>query len=109
MRGDSISIKSPRKSLIINERATPSLSGCADGEASILSPLLRLLEAHVESVRKAQVKFDLRISCAIYCDEGCNQGFHLSEVLVERTAKLGLSIDFDMYFLGDGAPTSSEI
>jgi hypothetical protein len=74
-----------------------------------LEALLKLLEANAESVRRAQVKFDAGISCAIYYHGGCNEGFHLSEALVERTAKLGLSLDFDMYFLGDSNPANGEI
>ena len=73
-----------------------------------LEALLTILESNIESVRQAKEKFDAGICCAIYYYEGCDQGFHLSEAIVERIAALGLSIDFDLYFLGDDVSNNGE-
>jgi hypothetical protein len=66
-----------------------------------IEALLSFLESNIEAVQKAKENFEVGVSCAVYYHEGCNQGFYLTESIIERLAKLNLSIDFDLYFLGD--------
>ena len=72
----------------------------ADTEEHIES-LLSFLEKNIKAVKLAKEKFEAGILCAIYYYEGCNEGFHLSETIIDRLAKMNLSIDFDLYFLGN--------
>jgi hypothetical protein len=76
-----------------------------------LTALLPLLEGKAEDVSKVIERHEAEIRCAVYYhEEHCNQGFHLGENVVARMAKLGLSIDFDLYFLGgDDVPASDEV
>ncbi len=74
-----------------------------------IEALLSVLEENVEGVSKAIEYFSAEIRCAIYYHEnGCNQGFNLSESVIMRIAKLGLSIDFDLYFLGNEGRVSED-
>ena len=79
----------------------------ADAEEHIES-LLSILESKIEIVQTAKENFDAGISCAIYYRNGCNQGFHLSEFIIARIAKMSLSIDFDLYFLGEDESENDE-
>ncbi len=74
-----------------------------------LGALLTVLESNIESVRKAKEIFEAGISCAIYYHEGFNQGILLPEAMVRRIAKLGLSIDFDLYFLAEDISNDNKI
>lgn len=76
-----------------------------------IEALLSLLEENAEGVSKVMERYAAEIRCAIYYyEEGCNHGFNLSESVIARVANLGLSIDFDLYFLGeDQVSTNGEI
>lgn len=74
-----------------------------------IEALLSVLEENVEGVSKAVEHFSAEIRCTIYYYENsCNQGFNLSENVIARIAKLGLSIDFDLYFLGNESKVSED-
>jgi hypothetical protein len=66
-----------------------------------IDKLLSILESNAEIVRKAKQNFDATILCAIYYYDTYNEGFNLSESIIQRLSKLELSIDFDLYFLGN--------
>jgi hypothetical protein len=65
-----------------------------------LAALLTQLEAHVAGVRSLASSSDVGIQCAAYWHTS-QPGFHLSRELLSRVAALGVSLDFDMYCIGD--------
>jgi hypothetical protein len=81
-------------------------SGLADTDSieRHLEALLETLERYDTGVRRAAAEHDAGINCAAYWRTS-QPGFHLSELIVARVAALGLSLDFDMYCLGDDEET----
>jgi len=65
-----------------------------------LVALLSLLIQRVDRVKTTVERFPCWIRCAIYYVD-FTPGINLSETVIRDTAALGLSIDFDLYFLGD--------
>lgn len=68
-----------------------------------LNALLDLLEKHAESIRAVAVSFEAGVNVAAYFRESFNPGFHASASTLKRLADLGLSLDFDLYFLNESA------
>jgi hypothetical protein len=69
--------------------------------------LLPLLEDHAEGVRDIARRYAAGIRCYAYYHEEYNPEVHLPADLVQRIAALGLSVDFDLYFLPDDNPKKS--
>ena len=63
-----------------------------------IEALLGLIEPHADAVREAAARFEAGICCAIYYAD-FTPGIHLNEHVVQRIGALGLSVDFDLYFL----------
>lgn len=76
--------------------ADPSLS--LEDQLVALLPLLKDYKAQIHEVSE---KFEAGICCHAYYYEEFNAGLHLSEDTIRRLADLRLSIDFDLYFLGE--------
>ena len=75
-----------------------------------LASLLDELEKYAAGIRSL-APADAGIQCAAYWYTS-QPGFHLSSMLLSRVAALGLSLDFDMYCMGEADSdviTSSEI
>lgn len=72
-----------------------------------LEALLNLLEARREQVREAARRYSVEIQCAVYYED-FTPGINLSEQTIRRVADLGLSIDFDLYFLGNADSAGEE-
>ncbi|MHA7837914.1 MAG: DUF4279 domain-containing protein [bacterium] len=66
-----------------------------------LDALVDLLEKHAESIRAVAASFDSGVNVAAYFRESFNPGFHASAPMLKRLADLGLSLDFDLYFLNE--------
>jgi hypothetical protein len=64
-----------------------------------LEALLPILESHATGIHRATAQYRAAICCAIYFED-FNPSIVISESIVSRIAKLGLSIEFDLYFLG---------
>jgi len=73
-----------------------------------LNSLLELLEASAEQVRSVASEFEAGICCAAKYWASFNPGIHLSVDALSRTSALGLSIDFDLYFLSQGEVDEAE-
>jgi hypothetical protein len=67
---------------------------------SHIKVLLEILEDKIDKIQKLKDKYDVGISCVGYY-QSPNPGFHLSEELINKCSILGLSLDFDLYFLND--------
>ena len=65
-----------------------------------LVALLSVLSQRTDRVRDTISRFPSHIRCAIYYRD-FTPGINLSEKVIRDTASLGLSIDFDLYFLGE--------
>lgn len=76
----------------------------ADFEAQ-LAALLDLLEPYRNGVLEARERYSAGIQCAAYW-RTVSTGMHLSREVIARTAELGLSIDLDMYCLGEESDQS---
>jgi len=63
-----------------------------------IEALLCLIEPHAEAIREAASRYSVGICCAIYYVDQ-TPGIHLAERTVRRLGSLGLSVDFDLYFL----------
>ena len=61
-----------------------------------------LLESRADEIKDLAKVYQakLEIGCAIYYED-FTPGIDLSRKTIERIANLGLSIDFDLYFLGE--------
>jgi Domain of unknown function (DUF4279) len=68
--------------------------------AEHLESLLAILEEHKTGVREVALTAEVGIQCAAYWHTS-QPGFHLSRELLSRVAALGLSLDFDMYCMGE--------
>ena len=66
-----------------------------------LHALLPLLENYKTQIHEVSEKFEAGICCYAYYYEDFTPGIHLSEDTIRRLADLRLSIDFDLYFLGE--------
>jgi hypothetical protein len=62
-----------------------------------IEALLRMLEAYTPMVREFGQRYTTSLVCVGHFSES-SPGFSLSKQLVERIAKLALSLDFDLYF-----------
>lgn len=69
--------------------------------------LLPLLEPYSASIRECAARFPTELRCAIYYYRDFTLGIHLSESALQRITALGVSLDFDLYFLGDDADSNS--
>jgi hypothetical protein len=69
-----------------------------------LEALLTLLEPHATRIRHCATQFRTELRCAIYYTD-FSPGIHLSELLLERIARMGVPLDFDLYFLGEDVET----
>lgn len=65
-----------------------------------IEALLDLIEPYSEGIREAVARYEVGVGCAIFYSD-FTPGIHLSENVVPRIAALGLSIDFDLYFLSE--------
>jgi len=65
-----------------------------------LNEILGILEQRPDKVRRVVERFGAGIYCTAIHRETANPGFHLSDSSIRRLAGLGLSCDFDLYFLG---------
>ena len=68
---------------------------------SQLDALLDLLEERAEAIRSVTASFEAGVNVAAYFRESFNPGFHTSAAALKRLADLGLSLDFDLYFLNE--------
>ena len=68
--------------------------------AEHLESLLTILEEHATGVRKLASTVHAGIQCAAYWHTS-QPGFHLSRELISRVAALDMSLDFDMYCVGE--------
>ena len=62
--------------------------------------LLRLIESHAEAIRVATQLWTGGINAAVYY-QNWTPGIHFSAALLKIAARMNLSIDLDLYFLGD--------
>ena len=67
---------------------------------SHISALIKILEEKKDQIEKLKEQYEVGISCVGYY-KCANPGFHLSEELINKCSSLGLSLDFDLYCLGD--------
>jgi phosphopantetheine adenylyltransferase len=69
-----------------------------------IEALVAVLEQKAGELQVVRERAELGVNCVgYYC--GAHPGLHLSASLVQRLAKLGLSIDFDLYnYADDNAP-----
>ena len=81
------------------ELASP-LGGDAKFEAKLVA-LLDLLETNAEGVRALCERLDGEISVVGYFHETFSPGFHVSDTVLSRLVDLGVSLDLDLYFLGE--------
>lgn len=65
-----------------------------------IKALLILLEGYRTQILNIKQKFKAGICCYGYYDEEYNPELHLSENTIQQLANFGLSVDFDIYFLG---------
>ena len=63
--------------------------------------LLQLLEPHAAAIKTASLTFRAGINSAVYYYENFTPGIHLSEHAVKVIASMNISVDFDLYFIGD--------
>ena len=73
----------------------------ADSIPKQLEALFRTLNASFAGFSKASRKYDAGVNCVAYLRGECNPTLAISAEQVAALARLGLSIDFDVYFLGD--------
>lgn len=66
-----------------------------------LEALLQVLEPHAEAIRAASEKFKVGINSYVYYYVDWQPGIHLTERSVRLLADMNLSVDFDLYYLGD--------
>ncbi len=66
-----------------------------------IEALLRVLEPHATAVKAVSETFNVGISTAVYYYEDYTPGIHLTEHAISALASMGLSMDFDLYFLKD--------
>ena len=66
-----------------------------------LIALLLLLQDYKAQIHEVSEKYEAGICCYAYYYSEFNPGLHLSESIIRRLADLRLSIDFDLYFLGE--------
>ena len=62
--------------------------------------LLTRLESKKNNIKAVSEQFELVLLCAAYYHD-CQPGIYLDRAVITRIADLGLSLDFDLYFLGD--------
>ncbi|MFC7339676.1 DUF4279 domain-containing protein [Haloferula chungangensis] len=65
-------------------------------QSSHIANILEAVEPHSEVLRTLQKSCEVGINCVGYYWNS-NPGFHLSADLIGRCARLGISIDFDLY------------
>jgi hypothetical protein len=65
-----------------------------------LEALLQLLESSSSRIRDCASRYSTQVSCAIYYKD-FTPGINLSAATLQRIAALGVSLDFDLYFLSD--------
>jgi len=62
--------------------------------------LVLVLEQRREELGELVRRYSCEIQCALYC-EGATAGVQLSPELIGRVARLGLGIDFDLYYIAE--------
>src|SRR5712692_5622284 len=68
-----------------------------------LAALVSLLEEHESGIHEIVANEDVGIQCAAYWHTN-QPGVHLSPDLISRLSAFGVSVDFDMYCMGDEEP-----
>jgi len=100
LKGDNINSKLPKYVTTHNRWVLSSrleLNSCFEDH---LESLLTQLENQKDNVKRVLEIYDSGIYVAIYFHE-INPGFKVSNELARRVSQLGLSIDFDLYCLGE--------
>jgi hypothetical protein len=98
--------KLPRMPAVTVQQARWSLSSGVDSAQPLevhLASLLTRLEARRDQIARVSRQLPARICVAAYFREP-NPGLQIDAALMARTAALGLSVDFDLYLLGDLPP-----
>lgn len=63
--------------------------------------LLHLLEPHAAAISNVSTVFKAGINAAVYYYKDFQPGIHLSAHAVKVLAAMNLSVDFDLYFIGE--------
>ena len=66
-----------------------------------LAEIIKVLELSPHAVKATLERFEGGLSIACYYKDH-NPGFNLSSQLLKQVSALNLSVDFDLYFVGDG-------
>lgn len=69
---------------------------------TMIEDLLDALESRSGGVRTAASRWNAGICCVGYYQSTFNPDLHLPAAVIGRAARLNLSIDFDVYFIGAG-------
>ncbi len=73
-----------------------------------LEALLPLLEPYATAIRQCAAEFSVELCCAIYYED-FSPGMHFSAELLRRITALGVPLDLDLYFLGDGSDSHANV
>jgi len=73
-----------------------------------LEALLPLLEPHAARIQECAAEFSVELCCAVYYED-FTPGIHLSPQILQRIADLGIPLDLDLYFLGDGSDSHENV
>ena len=73
-----------------------------------LEALLPLIEPHATAIRQCAADFSVEICCAIYYED-FSQGIHFPADILRRITALGIPLDLDLYFLGNGSDSPQNV